>query len=161
MQGATGGDRAVLDGETYTVTRSISIAAPVEKVWRAITDPEHLSRWFGRTVLRGAGVGAVGTMTFEGHGAVPIRVEAVDAPRSVTYRWNNDDALGILPPDLDESSSTVFTFTLEAQESGTRLTVVETGFERTSDPEANLESHRRGWDLEIDKLVALLREGGR
>ena len=39
---------------------------------------------------------------------------------------------------------------------GTRLTVVETGFEHTSDPSANLESHREGWDGELDKLVALL-----
>ena len=42
---------------------------------------------------------------------------------------------------------------------GTRLTVVETGFETTSDPIANLESHRTGWNDELDKLVALL-EGG-
>ena len=158
MEGATGGDRAVLDGEAYTVTRSISIGASAENVWRAITEPEHLSRWFGRTVLRGAGAGAVGTMTFEGYGPIPIRVEAVDELRSVTYRWSNDDALGAPPPDVIDSSSTVFTFTLETHGASTRLTVVESGFERTSDPEANLESHRRGWDLELDKLVALLKE---
>lgn len=161
MESASGSDRAVLDGDAYTVRRSISIAAPIEKVWRAITEPEHLSRWFGRTVLLGAGPGAAGTMTFEGYGAIPIRVEAVDEPRSVTYRWNNDDALGILPPQVVESSSTVFTFTLEDRGASTRLTVVESGFERTSDPEANLESHRRGWDLEIDKLVVLMKEAGR
>jgi hypothetical protein len=34
--------------------------------------------------------------------------------------------------------------------------VLETGFETTSDPLANLESHRTGWDAELDKLVALL-----
>ena len=39
---------------------------------------------------------------------------------------------------------------------GTQLTVVESGFEHTSDPAANLESHREGWDSELDKLVALL-----
>jgi hypothetical protein len=38
----------------------------------------------------------------------------------------------------------------------TRLTVVETGFETTSDPIANMEDHRGGWDGELDKLVALL-----
>ena len=53
----------------------------------------------------------------------------------------------------------MFTFTLEPVSNGTQLTVVETGFERTSDPAANLESHREGWDGELDKLVALL-EGG-
>ena len=53
----------------------------------------------------------------------------------------------------------MFTFTLEPVAGGTRLTVVETGFDATSDPIANLEGHRGGWDGELDKLVALL-EGG-
>ena len=39
---------------------------------------------------------------------------------------------------------------------GTQLTVVETGFETTSDPAANLESHRGGWDSELDELVAFV-----
>jgi len=39
---------------------------------------------------------------------------------------------------------------------GTELTVLETGFEVTSDPAANLESHREGWNSELDKLVALV-----
>ena len=83
----------------------------------------------------------------------------MDAPRTVSYRWGNDDALGHLPDVVDDDHSTVFTFTLEPVANGTQLTVVETGFELTSDPAANLESHRQGWDGELDKLVALL-EGG-
>ncbi|KJL18817.1 hypothetical protein RL72_03286 [Microbacterium azadirachtae] len=160
MASTTGRNASVVDEGAFRVTRSIDIAAPVPKVWRAVTDPELLSRWFGRTVLLGDGAGAHGTMSFEGYGAIPIRVEAIDPERSVTYRWNNDDALGMLPAQVDEASSTVFTFTLAAQGEGTRLTVVESGFERTSDPIANLESHRRGWDFELDKLVALI-EGER
>ncbi|MGN7859425.1 SRPBCC domain-containing protein [Microbacterium sp. 22303] len=152
MTSTTRNEASIADDRAFTVTRSISIAAPAEKVWRAITEPEHLSLWFGRTVLDGAGVG---TMTFDGHGAVPIRVEAIDAPRSVTYRWSNDNALDRLPVELDEENSTVFRFTLAPEGEGTRLTVVESGFEKTSDPLANIESHRRGWDAELDKLIAL------
>ena len=90
---------------------------------------------------------------------MPLRIEALDAPRLVSYRWGNDDASGTLPDEVDDEHSTVFTFTLESVANGTQLTVVETGFETTSDPSANLESHREGWDGELDKLVALL-EGG-
>ncbi|WP_430645043.1 SRPBCC domain-containing protein [Agromyces sp. GXS1127] len=158
---------SVVDEGTYSVRRTIRIAAPVEKVWAAVTEPEHISRWFGRTVLAGSGIGAEGTMTFDGYGAVPIRVEAMDAPRSVTYRWGNDDALGRLPDRVEEATSTVFTFTLEpvadgtgagagAEVGGTELTVVETGFERTSDPVENMAEHAKGWVGELDKLVALL-----
>ncbi|GAA4428247.1 hypothetical protein GCM10023169_29170 [Georgenia halophila] len=149
---------AVTDPETFTVRRTIMIAAPLEKVWTAVTDPEHISRWFGRTVLVGQGAGAHGTITWPGEGAVPLRVEAFDPPRNVTYRWCNDDARPA-PDTVDGAPSTIFTFTLEPMASGTRLTVEETGFELTSDPAGNLESHRQGWDGELDKLVILL-EGG-
>ena len=77
----------------------------------------------------------------------------------MSYRWGNDDALGHLADEVDDEHSTVFTFTLEPVPGGTRLTVVETGFETTSDPAANLESHRTGWNDELDKLVALLESG--
>jgi uncharacterized protein YndB with AHSA1/START domain len=145
----------VVDPVAFTVRRTILIAAPVEKVWSAVTEPAHISRWFGRAELDASGVGS---LSWPGHGPVPLRVEAMDPPRTVTYRWSNDDALDRLPDTLDEEHSTVFTFTLEPTTDGTRLTVVETGFERTSDPAANLESHRGGWDAELDKLVALLEE---
>lgn len=155
----TANPSSVVDEDRFTVRRSIQIAAPVEKVWEAVTAPEHISRWFGQARIAGSGVGAHGTLTFPDYGAVPLRVEAFDPPRAVTYRWGNDDASGAPPAQLDEARSTVFTFTLEPAEGGTRLTVVESGFENTSDPAANLEAHRQGWDEELDKLVALL-EGG-
>ncbi|WP_139418491.1 SRPBCC family protein [Agromyces laixinhei] len=146
---------SVIDEGTFTVRRTIRIAAPVEKVWAAVTEPEHISDWFGRTVLDGTGAGAQGTITFPEYGSVPLRVEAADAPRLVSYRWSNDDALGRRVDTLDDRS-TVFTFTLEAVPGGTELTVVETGFDRTSDPAANMASHAEGWVVELDKLVALL-----
>ena len=150
---------SVVDTATFTVRRTIEIAAPVGQVWAAVTEAEHISRWFGRAEISGRGAGATGSLSWPDHGPIPLRVEAFDAPHSVAYRWSNDDALGTLPGELDVEHSTVFTFTLEPLPHGTRLTVVETGFDATSDPLANLEDHRKGWDAELDKLVALL-EGG-
>ena len=150
---------SVVDTDTFTVRRTVHIAAPVEKVWAALTEAEHISRWFGRAEIAGRGVGATGTLTWPENGPIPLRVEAFDEPRTVSYRWSNDDALGTPPAELDVEHSTVFTFTLEPVPDGTRLTVVESGFDATSDPIANLEDHRAGWDAEIDKLVALLESG--
>lgn len=160
---------AVIDDAEFTVRRTIRIAAPIDRVWSAVTEPAHISRWFGRTEFHPVGAtadgsatgataapGTLGTMTFEGHGAIPLRVEEIDAPRMVSYRWSNDDALESRPEALDESTSTVFTFTLEPAGDGTQLTVVETGFDRTSDAAANLADHGEGWTSELDKLVALL-----
>lgn len=156
MENMTENPGSVVDEETFSVRRTIRISAPVEKVWRAVTEPEHISRWFGQTVLDGAGVGATGTMTFPGDGAIPLRVEAHEPQRLISYRWGNDDAAEERPRQLEEETSTVFTFTLEPVGGDTQLTVVETGFERTSAPVENLESHRTGWDAELDKLVAFV-----
>jgi uncharacterized protein YndB with AHSA1/START domain len=150
---------AVVDQAQLTVRRTIRIAAPIEKVWSAFTEPEHISRWFGQAAFDGEGVGALGTLSWPDRGAVPLRIEAIDAPRMVSYRWSNDDARSALPEDVDDEHSTVFTFTLEPLPDGTQLTVVETGFETTSDAAANLEGHRAGWTAELDKLVALLEAG--
>lgn len=150
---------SAVDETTFSVRRTITIAAPIESVWAAVTEAQHISKWFGEAALNGSGVGALGTLSWDDYGTIPIRVEAMDAPTLVSYRWGNDDASGVLADQIDDDHSTVFTFTLEPIETGTRLTVVETGFETTSDPIANLESHREGWDFELDELVALLEAG--
>jgi uncharacterized protein YndB with AHSA1/START domain len=147
---------SVADHDTLTVRRTIQIEAPVAKVWTAVTDPAHISRWFGQAAFAGSTAGSLGTLTWPDRDPIPVRIEAVDEPRMVSYRWSNDDASGTAPEVLDEQHSTVFTFTLEPSGDGTRLTVVESGFEATSDPAANLEDHRGGWDSELDKLVAFV-----
>ncbi|MFS0895033.1 SRPBCC domain-containing protein [Microbacterium sp. 179-I 3D3 NHS] len=156
MENTTANPGSVVDEESFSVRRSIRIAAPVAKVWRAVSEPEQISRWFGRAELDGTGAGATGRMTFPDDDAIPLRVEEHDEPHRIAFRWGNDDAAGFRRPVLDVATSTVFTFTLEPIDDGTLLTVVETGFERTSAPLANLESHRTGWDAELDKLVAFV-----
>ena len=147
---------SVVDIATFTVRRTIDIAAPVEKVWAAVTEAEHISLWFGQAAITGRGVGATGTLTWPDHGPVPLRVEAFDAPRTVSYRWSNDDALGQPPTELDIAHSTVFTFTLEPVTDGTLLTVVESGFDLLArDPHLEAEP-TRGWD---DLIAGYNRRG--
>jgi uncharacterized protein YndB with AHSA1/START domain len=146
---------ALIDAESFAVRRTIRIAAPPDAVWRAITEPELISQWFGAATLEPLAVGARGTLSWPDFGTAPVRIEALDAPNSITYRWS-DGARTEDAPDLDDAHSTVFTFTLEALAVGTQLTVVETGFENTTDPTGNLEDHRGGWDFELDELVELL-----
>lgn len=152
---------SVVDSDEFTVRRTITIAAPIEKVWAAITEAEHIMRWFGQAaVLDEVAVGARGVFSFEGYGDFPVLIEELDPPRMIAYRWSNDDARGINPDDVDPDHSTVFRFTLDPIASGgTQLTVVETGFDTTTDPAFNMDSHRGGWDSELDELVAYL-EGG-
>jgi uncharacterized protein YndB with AHSA1/START domain len=161
----TENQRSEIDSDQYTVRRTIAIAAPMEKVWAAITEAEHIARWFGQSaVLDEVAVGAGGVFSFEGYGDFPVLIEELDPPRVIAYRWSNDDARRVhsdqvLSYQVDPDHSTVFRFTLEPLASGTQLTVVETGFDTTSDPAFNLESHRGGWDAGLDALVAYLESG--
>lgn len=151
---------AAVDSRELTVTRTITIAAPIEKVWAAITEAKHIAGWLGQAaVLDVVAVGASGVFSFDGYGDVPVRIEELDPPKTIVYRWCNDDARGTQPTEVDDDHSTVFRFTLEPRAEGTQLTVVESGFGTTTDPTFNLESHRKGWDAELDELVDYL-EGG-
>jgi uncharacterized protein YndB with AHSA1/START domain len=151
---------SVVDSAALTVSRSVTIDAPVDKVWAAITEPRHIARWFGQSAeLEGTSVGARGVFSFDGYGDFPVEVEEVDPPRMIAYRWSNDNARAISPERVDREHSTVFRFTLERQGSGTRLTVVESGFGAMTDPAASLDGNRRGWDSELDELVEYLEAG--
>ena len=142
---------SVIDDDAFSVRRTIRIAATPAKVWSAITEPALISQWFGRADFASTDVGALGTLTWDDHGSFPVRIEEVDEQRMITYLWNHEPS-----SKLDDSASTVCTFTLEPVDGGTQLTVVETGFENTPDPAAGLEDHRGGWNSELDELVALL-----
>jgi uncharacterized protein YndB with AHSA1/START domain len=151
---------SVVDSDEFIVRRTISIAAPIDKVWAAITEADHIKKWFGQiAVLDEVAPGAKGMFGFDGYGSFPILVEEVDAPRMIAYRWSNDNATALDPTLVDSNHSTVFRFTLEPTDGGTQLTVVESGFNTLSDPAASMESNRGGWDAELDELVAYLENG--
>jgi len=148
---------SVVNSADFTVTRTVSIAAPIEKVWAAVTEPEHIARWFPQTaVLDELAVGARGSFGWDNYGTIPVQIEELDPRRAVAYRWSNDSGHAIEAEQVDPEHSTVFRFTLEAVDGGTQLTVVESGFNTLSAPAASMESNRGGWDSELDELVAYL-----
>jgi uncharacterized protein YndB with AHSA1/START domain len=146
---------SIVNSDEFIVRRTITIAAPVQKVWAAITEAEQIARWFGqRAVLDEVAIGATGVFSFDGYGDVPVLIEELDPPRMIAYRWGGGDADAV-----DRDHSTVFRFTLEPLDGGTQLTVIESGFDTLTDPAAGMESNRGGWDSELDELVAYLEDG--
>ncbi|MFI6429981.1 SRPBCC family protein [Rhodococcus oryzae] len=146
--------QATVDEGRYTVSRTVVINATRDRVWQALTDPEHIAKWFGqRAVIDSLTVGARGVFSWDEHGDMPLEIIEVDAPDRFGYRWGH---LG--EPDL--SRGTDVRFTLRELGGSTELTVVETGFDRVSDVESErrdaLEGNRQGWNAELDELVAYL-----
>jgi uncharacterized protein YndB with AHSA1/START domain len=140
----------------YTITRDIEIDAPVEVVWRTITEPELIRTWFADAVELDATPGAVGSLTFRADSDAPnvvgITVVAADRPHRFAYRWTH-------PPGeaATEDNSTLVTFTLVAQgDERTHLRVVESGLERLalSDEEKQRfrDDHQHGWQIQGERL---------
>ena len=107
------------------VERSITLNAPVEEVWDALTDPHQLSSWFGALVdldVRPGGTGRFVTDEGEVRDAVVV---AVDEHRHVTFQW-----WPISGGRGGGPQTTRVSFDLEPVDDGTKLTVIERGFVR-------------------------------
>lgn len=146
---------AVIDADRYTVSRTVVVNAPRAAVWRALTDPEHIAKWFGQTAtLDALEVGARGSFGWPDHGVFPMVVTEVDEPDHFAYRWYTQSG------EFDVDRATEARFTLVEEGATTVLTVVETGFDRISDDEevrrSGLDGNRQGWDAELDELVEYL-----
>jgi uncharacterized protein YndB with AHSA1/START domain len=106
------------------ITHEAVINAPPERVWAMLTQAEHIRAWFafdGATIDLRPGGELV--MTWKEHGTFHTRIEEVDPPRRFAYRWAH--VSGEQPRD---GNSTLVEFTLNAEDSATRLLVVESGF---------------------------------
>ena len=71
-----------------SVERTLELTAPVDRVWRALTDPEELARWFPDRVDQAEVTSGVdGRFVWEKHGSFAFRLEAVEPPRRLVWRW--------------------------------------------------------------------------
>jgi uncharacterized protein YndB with AHSA1/START domain len=142
-----------------SIEKSVHIEAPVELVWRMVTEPEQVVRWFADEIDLQARPGHEGSMTFQpqsgGAVHVPISVESVEPPRRFTYRWNHPAGTPASP-----ANSTLVEFTLTPEDGGTRLRVVETGHDGLGWPQdqqdAFADDHNEGWSRHLGRLEALV-----
>lgn len=117
-----------------------------QKVWRALTDPALLAEWllpaFGFTLEPGAAFTLAAPPQRGWDGTVQCRLLEVEPHRTLRWAW--------VVGDLD----TVVTFTLTPTASGTRLSVVQSGF--GPGQARNRNGARYGWRTMGGKLADLL-----
>jgi uncharacterized protein YndB with AHSA1/START domain len=140
-----------------TIDREVLIEAPVEVVWRTITEPEQITQWFADRVDLVVEPGARGYLGFGEQGGT-VLVEVVEPPTRLSFRWN--DNVGS-DPKPGNSMLVEFTLTAEGGER-TRLRVVESGHESLDWPDAEkqryADEHSGGWGTYLDRLAALLEK---
>jgi len=117
-----------------------------EKVWRALTDPVLLAQWL--LPVTGLALEPEAAFTLEApprpgwDGVVSCRILEIEAHAKLSYTW--------VVGDMD----TIVTFTLTPTASGTRLSLVHSGFE--PDQKQNFGGARYGWKMMGGRLVDLL-----
>lgn len=140
------------------IEKVVDLAAPVSRVWRALTDHEEFGQWF-RVRLNGpfeVGKTTTGNVTYPGHEHMRWEsvTEQMEPERLFVFSWPP----GAIDPDTDYDADArvVVEFRLQPIENGTRLTITETGFLQF--PESKrlevLRSNQQGWDLQAENVAA-------
>ncbi len=143
---------------TNHIERTIDIAAPIDRVWRALTDYREFGTWF-RVDLEGPfepGKVARGRITYPGYEHVTweATVKTMAAPDYFSLAWHPY----AVDPSVDYSNEpqTLIEFRLEAVDGSTRVTVTESGFD-------NIPAGRRaeairmntgGWEEQLRNIKA-------
>ena len=134
--------------QTESIAFEFDLPHSPAKVWRALTDPVLLSEWLLAVVELRLEPGAAFTFKTQPYpgwdGTVNCRMLEIDAQSKLSYTW----VVG------DMAIDTVVTFTLTPTASGTRLSLVQSGF--TPAQKQNFGGARYGWKMMGGKLVDLL-----
>lgn len=134
--------------QVETIAFAIDLPHAPQKVWRAITDPALLAEWLlpvAQGTLEPGAVFLFKTQPYPGwDGTVNCRVLEIDAPKKLSYSW----VVGAM------ELNTVVTFTLAPTASGTRLTIVQSGF--TPSQKQASGGARYGWKMMGGRLIDLL-----
>src|SRR4051794_4605521 len=97
---------------TYVFSFERHLSQPVERVWKALTDPSELTKWIaGDKAEMELRVG--GRVWFSGHGGIESTVVDLEPERAIEYGWRTSEWEGGLirweiEPDGD---GTKLTFT--------------------------------------------------
>jgi len=140
------------------IEKTIDLKAPIERVWRALTDHTEFGTWF-RVKLDGPfvpGEVSTGHITYPGYEHIKwnARVKQMDEPCYFAFTWHPY----AVDPDVDYSGETptLVEFRLEPIATGTRLTVTESGFDRLPPhrrPDA-LRMNTQGWEAQVKNIQA-------
>ncbi|HEY5013080.1 MAG TPA: SRPBCC family protein [Acidimicrobiia bacterium] len=96
------------DGETVTLTFTRRFAHPPEKVWRALTEPEHLGAWFPDEIVGERRAGAP-LRFMQAHGdGFDGEMTVFDPPAVMELLWGTDRLRFELTPD---GAGTLLVFT--------------------------------------------------
>jgi uncharacterized protein YndB with AHSA1/START domain len=143
------------------IEREIVLRAPLDRVWQALTDARQFGQWFGVELSGAFAPGGRVTAKVTGDKftglSFDIFVQHMEPERLFSWRWYPHAVESGI--DYSREPTTLVEFHLEAADGGTRLRVVESGFDQVS-PSRRLDAYRgneEGWTIQmanIERYVA-------
>ena len=112
------------------------LAAPRERVWAALTDPQELAAWLAPAEID-LRVGGALVLAFDEDNVERGTITELREPELIVYTWN------------EGKSDSIVRFELEPDGDGTRLTL-----RHTFEGEADLPSYGAGWHHHLELLAA-------
>lgn len=144
-----------------SIRGEMTVKADRAKVWAALTDPALFGQWFCSGVEGTVSPGEMVKFNFAGTdgscgGSSTVRIEQLDEPTTYAWRWHPGGS-----PDWGEApneETTLVTFTLEEVDGGTRVVVVESGFEGVPDARRLdvFQMNTKGWEYQLEVLGKFL-----
>jgi uncharacterized protein YndB with AHSA1/START domain len=119
-----------LHNATDRIEKQVVLRAPRSRVWRALSSAEEFGAWFGIQLdgVFAPGATVKGLITMPGHHfELEIAIERMDPETRMSYRWHPYPVE--VAVDYSKEPTTLVEFHLEEVAEGTRLTVVESGFD--------------------------------
>jgi len=144
------------EASTDRIEKIVDLDAPRSRVWRAITDVKQFNQWFGVSLTSPFTPGAevTGNMTHPkySHFTMSIWIESIEPERFFSFRWHPyaiEEGV-----DYSAEPTTLVTFTFEDSGAGTKLTIVESGFDAI--PESRrakaFSMNERGWTGQAENI---------
>ena len=138
------------------IEKHIELSAPMERVWQALTDHEAFGTWFrvkldGPFIVGEASTGHIAHPGYE-HLKWEAQVVAMERPRRFAFTWH---PYAIDPAaDYTAETPTLVEFHLGAEGAGTRLTMVESGFDALPAARRDLafRMNENGWGKQLENL---------
>lgn len=144
-----------------SIEKSIHLAAPRSRVWRALTTASEFGAWFGMH-LDGqftAGQPIIGHMSSKTYGEfrMELLIGDISPETHFSYYWHPFEVDASI--DYSVEPRTLVTFTLADQDGGTLLTVVESGFDGVPSARRGtaFEMNTRGWAAQLENIAKYLR----
>lgn len=147
--------------EQNSIEKQIEIEAPVEKVWKALTDSQLFGQWFGANMHSKfvPGQTTMAQNTSKGFEMkMEFHVKEIKPQTYFSYAWTPYPMDRTF--DYSKEEPTLVEFFLESKGRGTLLKVKESGFNQiTASRRAEaFKMHTGGWEAQLRNIEKFLVE---